>query len=127
MPGKARKKRGRKRSAARRTGRRKAARPWTGKQACSGEKAGDRGGAAMDREGGMQRDGSMRGGAAELGAAMEAGVPPQELAAKAVAQRGPVEALMSAMRQMPEGMEKPRKSACLPGSAWRTFRRPRRG
>ena len=48
----------------------------------------DRGGAAMDREGGMQRDGSMRGGAAELGAAMEAGVPPQELAAAAVAQRG---------------------------------------
>ena len=43
------------------------------------------GGAAMDREGGMERDGSMRGGAAELGAAMEAGVPPQELAAAAVA------------------------------------------
>ena len=72
----------------------------------------DRGGAAMDREGGMQRDGSMRGGAAELGAAMEAGVPPQELAA-AVARRGPVEALMSAMRQMPEGMEKPRKKRML--------------
>lgn len=73
----------------------------------------DRGGAAMDREGGMERDGSMRGGAAELGAAMEAGVPPQELAAAAVARRGPVEALMSAMRQMPEGMEKPRKKRML--------------
>ena len=71
------------------------------------------GGAAMDREGGMERDGSMRGGAAELGAAMEAGVPPQELAAAAVARRGPVEALMSAMRQMPEGMEKPRKKRML--------------
>lgn len=85
------------------------------------------GGAAMDREGGMQRDGSMRGGAAELGAAMEAGVPPQELAAAAVARRGPVEALMGAMRQIPEGVEKPGKSARLPGSAWRTSRRPRRG
>ena len=62
------------------------------------------GGAAMDREGGMERDGSMRGGAAELGAAMEAGVSPQELAAAAVARRGPVEALMGAMRQIPEGM-----------------------
>ena len=79
----------------------------------------DRGGAAMDREGGMQRDGSMRGGAAELGAAMEAGCHPRNWRRKAVARRGPVEALMSAMRQMPEGMEKPRKKRMLAGLAWR--------
>ena len=33
------------------------------------------GGAAMDREGGMERDGSMRGGAAELGAACSPAPP----------------------------------------------------
>ena len=39
----------------------------------------------------------MPGEAAGLGAAMEAGVPPQELAAAAVARRGPVEALAPGM------------------------------
>ncbi len=73
----------------------------------------DRGGAAMDREGGMQRDGEHAGRSCGAWRGHGSGRPPQELAAKAVAQRGPVEALMSAMRQMPEGMEKPRKKRML--------------
>lgn len=37
----------------------------------------DRGGAAMDREGGMERDGSMRGGAAGAWRGHGSGVPPR--------------------------------------------------